>query len=127
MTAKTAVILDDNRLNLDVISALLEKEGIAVWAVESPRNLLSAVEEALPSVIFLDLEFPKHDGFQIFQELRSDPRLDQIPIVAYTVHTSEIDVVRRAGFDGFLGKPLDAKRFPNQLASILSGESVWEI
>lgn len=53
--------------------------------------------------------------------------LDDVPIVAYSVHVSEIEIARRAGFDGFLGKPLDADRFSDQLRRILSGEQVWEI
>jgi len=52
--------------------------------------------------------------------------LGRVPIIAYTVHVSEIDVVRQHGFDGFLGKPLDSARFPQQLARILNREPVWE-
>jgi two-component system cell cycle response regulator DivK len=46
--------------------------------------------------------------------------------IAYTVHVSEISLAHKHGFDGFIGKPLDSERFPNQLARILSGEHVWE-
>jgi len=73
------------------------------------------------------LGFPNDDGFEIFTALRADPRLKNAPIVAYTVHQSEIERVRRMGFDGFLGKPLNMKRFGEQLQRILRGEPVWEI
>lgn len=122
----TALVLDDNRLNLDVLRTLLEREGLQVRALESPRQLFETLEETAPAVIFLDLEFPNHDGFEIFKELRADARWEQVPIVAYTAHTSEIDVVRKAGFNGFLGKPLNTQRFPMLLQRILNGQSVWE-
>ncbi len=50
-----------------------------------------------------------------------------IPIVAYTVHISEINMARQVGFHSFLGKPLDMDSFPHHLSQILSGEGVWVI
>ena len=122
-----ALIIDDNSMNIDVLIILLDREGISYTAIESPRYLndaLNAVEHF--DVVFLDLEFPNGNGFKLLDELRLDSRLDETPIVAYTVHTSEIDVARRAGFDSFLGKPLDTKKFPAQVQRILRGEQVWE-
>jgi two-component system cell cycle response regulator DivK len=78
-------------------------------------------------VVFLDLEFPNSDGFQLIHELRAQPALANVPIIAYTVHTSEQNEAQAAGFDGFIGKPLNVNRFPDQLRRILNGESVWEI
>ncbi|HEX2618780.1 MAG TPA: response regulator, partial [Phototrophicaceae bacterium] len=78
----------------------------------------------LVDVVFLDLEMPGLDGYQVKEMLRSS--LGDTPIVAYTVHVSEINEVRNLGFNGFLGKPLDNARFPGQLARILRGEAVWE-
>jgi two-component system cell cycle response regulator DivK len=78
-------------------------------------------------VVFLDLEMPNYDGFNLLTDLKADARLSHVQIIAYTVHTSEIDEARQAGFDGFLGKPLDIKRFPDQLERILNRQPVWEI
>jgi two-component system cell cycle response regulator DivK len=50
-----------------------------------------------------------------------------VPIITYTVHLSEMDMARKMGFDGFLGKPLDADRFPELIKRILNGKSVWEL
>lgn len=123
-----ALIIDDNALNIDVLIALLENSGGQTAAIESPRQIpdvLAALDRV--DVVFLDLEFPNHDGFILLGELRTQPRLQGVPIVAYSVHTSEIDEARQAGFDGFIGKPLDARRFPEQLERILNGQAVWEV
>jgi two-component system cell cycle response regulator DivK len=120
-----ALIIDDNARNLRVLAQLLHKNGADCLEVADPRQLpgiLPDLEDV--EVVFLDLEMPGMNGFQVKDMLRS--HLGNTPIIAYTVHVSEIDVVRRAGFDGFLGKPLDSARFPEQLARILRGERVWD-
>ncbi len=124
---KRALIIDDNRLNVDVLVHLLKGQGIDSQAVLHPRNLAAVLEEEVDyQVIFLDLEMPFMDGFEVLARLKSDGRFAGVPIVAYTVHVSEIHVAHDHGFDGFLGKPLDSDRFPEQLERILNGESVWE-
>jgi two-component system, cell cycle response regulator DivK len=128
LTNTHALIIDDNSLNIEILVKLLSIQGISHSAVTSPMDIDSALDATdQVDVVFLDLEIPNYDGFEILGTLKADERIQGAPVVAYTVHTSEIDVAREAGFDGFLGKPLDAKRFPGQLERILSGRKVWEI
>jgi two-component system cell cycle response regulator DivK len=55
--------------------------------------------------------------------------LKDIKVVAVTAYASEeqLQRARSAGFDGFIGKPLDPDRFPTQIRRVLSGEEVWEV
>lgn len=125
---KHVVIVDDNHLNVEVLTMLLARENIGYTTLDSPRYLQETLtNQGHIDVIFLDLEMPNYNGIETMRTLKADERYANIPIIAYTVHTSEIDVVRRAGFDGFLGKPVDPHRFPILLKHILAGESVWEI
>ena len=127
MSQITALIIDDEKKNLAVLVQLLAKEGVDAIQVDHPNQLPSVLEEIGPvDVVFLDLEMPSKDGFEVLELLRSRPDFDGVPIVAYTVHVSEIDVAYNQGFDGFIGKPLDSDKFPDQLARILNGEQVWE-
>ncbi len=128
MSSPHALIIDDNRMNIDVLVMLLSNEGVSHTAIESPRYFAETLDQLdHVDVVFLDLEFPNGAGFNLLEDLKTNPRLSGVPIVAYTVHTSEIDEARRVGFHSFLGKPLDARRFPDQLQRILNDESVWEI
>jgi two-component system cell cycle response regulator DivK len=123
-----ALIIDDNQSNINVLGMLLQNEGFTYAAVVHPGEIEKTIASSEPiNVVFLDLEFPTHDGFTLIEELRQMDTLAGVPIVAYSVHTSEIELARRANFDGFLGKPLDADRFSDQLNRILNGEPVWEI
>jgi two-component system, cell cycle response regulator DivK len=125
MAQTHAVIIDDNAQNIKVLKQLLTKQGVSCTDIPDSRKIL----DVLPTLeqidmVFLDLEMPGMDGYHAKDVLRAN--LGSTPIIAYTVHTSEINVVREMGFDGFLGKPLDNARFPDQLARILKGESVWD-
>lgn len=124
---KTALIIDDNKANRDVLHMMLKANGVTPIALESPRYLERAFNECDQiDVVFLDLEFPNYDGLQLIQSFKVDARLQRALIIAYTVHSSEVNAIRDAGFDGFLAKPLDSRRFADQLTRILNGESVWE-
>ena len=123
-----ALIVDDNPLNLETLAALLKREGFESINLLNPQDIASTLDtvEAI-DVVFLDLEFPNDDGFNILPQLQQDPRLHNVPIVAYSVHISEVQEARDAGFDGFIGKPLMVSVFPDQLRRILNGEAVWEV
>ncbi|MEO8393626.1 MAG: response regulator [Chloroflexota bacterium] len=123
-----ALIIDDNRNNIDVLTMLLEREGVSQTAVQNARQISKTLDQIdKVDVVFLDLEFPYGDGFQVLKTVKALPEFADVPVIAYTVHTSEIDEVRRAGFDGFLGKPLDSRRFSGQIKRILDGVPVWDI
>jgi CheY-like chemotaxis protein len=122
-----ALIVDDNALNVDVLVTLLELEGFECSAVATPHAFLTLLDTLNHvDIVFLDLELPSVDGFSLLEDLKGDIRFQRVPIVAYTVHTSEIDEVRRAGFHSFLGKPLDAQKFSGQIRRILDNIPVWE-
>ena len=125
MRQQHALVIDDNAQNRKVLVQLLAKQGFRSTEVSDPRKL-NAILPTLGSVdvVFLDLEMPGLDGYDVKKLLRE--HFGATPIIAYTVHVSEINAVKQQGFDGFLGKPVDHARFPDQLARILKGQQVWE-
>src|SRR5689334_8716731 len=127
MSQPHALLIDDNVKNLGVLGRLLAIEGVRYTQVQRSRDVDSVLQQIGPvDVVFLDLEMPEFNGYEVLQRLRADPRFQAVPVVAYTVHISEINTAQEMGFNGFLGKPLDSDRFPDQLNRILNGESVWE-
>jgi len=87
--------------------------------------------DTLPKLdlILLDIRLPYEDGYSALRKLRSSSSLRNTLVVAVTAEASmdQMKKAREAGFDGFLGKPLDPDRFPEQINRILSGDPVWEL
>jgi CheY-like chemotaxis protein len=82
-----------------------------------------------PDVVFLDIHVQPHSGFQMLDMLRQHPDYADAIVVALTasVMNEEIELLKEAGFNSVLAKPLDQARFPELLDQILAGEAIWYI
>ena len=122
-----ALIIDDNPGNVKVLGGLLSLEGISYTQVREPRRLTDILQELNQvDVVFLDLEMPDLNGYEVLKLIREQAAFQDVPVVAHTVHINEIATARYLGFHSFISKPIKAERFPDQLARILRGEHVWE-
>jgi CheY-like chemotaxis protein len=122
-----ALIIEDEETSVDVLQNLLDQLEVASAVIFSSPDLPEAISRtARPDVIFLDLEMPNLNGYEVLELLKADAEFDGVPIVAYTTHISHMNEARRAGFHSFLGKPLHRGDFADNLRRILNGESVWE-
>lgn len=129
---KDAVVLvvEDNVSNFVLIARLLGFLGIhCEWKTSGYEVVEYA--DTLPKIdlILMDIRLPYEDGYGALRKVRQSPRLKDVPVIAVTAEASmeEMKKARTAGFNGFLGKPLDPDRFPDQIQRILAGESVWEM
>lgn len=126
----TVLIVEDNVSNFVLMARMLGFIGVTC---EWKTSGFEVVEYAdtLPRVdlILMDIRLPYEDGYQALRKLRSSETLRTVPVVAVTAYASEeqMNRARAAGFDGFIGKPLDADRFPEQVRRILQGAPVWEV
>jgi CheY-like chemotaxis protein len=121
-----ALIVDDDANNLGIMVEMLAAEGVTATTVQNPMQV-EAVLATLShlDVVFLDLEMPGWNGYDVLALLRTNPQAEGVPVVACTVHLNEMNQARTVGFHSFLGKPLDADQFPEHLARILNGQAVW--
>ena len=126
MNRPLALVIDDNKTNLRIIGSLLEREGLDHIDLADSRQTASTMQnlEQL-TIVFLDLEMPGMNGYDVLNLFKADQRFRSVPVVAYTVHVSETSEAYTRGFHSFLAKPLDPDEFPAQLARILHGERVW--
>lgn len=123
-----ALIIEDTPTDAEVLRSLLERLGVSHVMVNDGRKVMDALRgNPLPQVIFLDLELPGGNGYQVLDMLRTIPDVAHVPVVAYTSHSSEMAAAREKGFHSFLGKPLKQGEFAGQLGRILNDEAVWEV
>jgi two-component system, cell cycle response regulator DivK len=126
----TVLIVEDNVSNFVLMARMLGYLGVhCEWKTSGYEVVEYA--DTLPRVdlILMDIRLPYEDGYQALRKIRASERLKSVPVVAVTAYASEeqMDRARAAGFDGFLGKPLDPDRFPEQVKSLLNGDQVWEL
>ncbi len=121
-----ALIIDDDAYNVYIMERFLDRENISYTAITDTFMLESTLKELKKiDLVLLDLEMPKRDGYELVEVLKR--HLDaQVPIIACTVHTAEINRTKKLGFSGFIAKPLDMDRFSEQVQRILNGETIWE-
>jgi CheY-like chemotaxis protein len=124
--SKLAVIFEDDASSARILAHLLAKESIESISVSNLPQL-EAQGSINPDMVFIDLEMPKMNGYEILDELLKDAHYQSIPLIASSVHTNELKNVQEAGFHGFISKPLSKDKFPKQLARLLKGEAVWDI
>lgn len=129
---KDAVVLvvEDNVANFVLIARMLGFLGIhCEWKTSGYEVVEYA--DTLPKVdlILMDIRLPYEDGYSALRKIRISSRLKDVPVIAVTAEASleQMNRAREAGFNGFLGKPLDPDRFPDQIQRILAGGPVWEM
>jgi two-component system cell cycle response regulator DivK len=124
------LIVEDNLNNFILMTRLLAFLGVkkCEWKASGWKVLEFAETLGNINLILMDIALPDADGFESLVSLRSHPRFQEVPIVAVTADVSLKNVARarEAGFNGFIGKPLDPDRFPEQVRRVLQGEEVWE-
>ena len=126
----TVLVVEDNVSNFVLIARMLGYLGIhCEWKTSGYEVVEYA--DTLPrlDLILMDIRLPYEDGYGALKKIRASEHLKSIPIVAVSAEASDeqITKARSAGFDGFLGKPLDPDRFPEQIRRILGGDPVWEL
>ncbi len=127
----TVVVVEDNFQNFVLITRLLAYLGVedCEWKASGWQVLEFAESLSKVDLILMDIFLPEADGYEALDTLRHHPRFEETLIVAVTADASVQNMQRakEAGFDGFIGKPLDPDRFPNQIRRVLQGDAVWEV
>ena len=115
-SGKKVLLLEDNELNREIATALLEEIGISVDSVEDGTDAverMNEVEDDRYDLIFMDIQMPKMDGYMTTREIRTlkNSKKANIPIVAMTANAFEEDKQKafKAGMNAHIAKPIDIK------------------
>jgi CheY-like chemotaxis protein len=119
--AARILVVEDNAANLELARYLLASAGHEVLlAGDGQAGLVLATHER-PDLIISDLQMPLMDGYALIAALKAAPACAQIPVLALTAFSmpGDRDEVMRAGFTGYLSKPIEPEQFVGQVAAYL--------
>jgi two-component system cell cycle response regulator DivK len=113
MASERILVVEDNDKNMKLFRDVLQATGYRT--LEAPTGV-RAVELALahgPDLVLMDVQLPDIDGIEALARLRADERTASIPVLALTAQAMEGDRERflRAGFDGYVSKPVNVVSF----------------
>jgi DNA-binding response OmpR family regulator/HPt (histidine-containing phosphotransfer) domain-containing protein len=102
------MIVDDDRLLLEGVAALLSLQGMTVTTLSEPSRFWKTLEATAPDLLILDLDMPMHDGIELCRAVRTDSAWTNLPILFLTAHSASLasDRVFAAGADDFVTKPV---------------------
>ena len=119
----TILVVDDSPDNMKLFSTLLTLKGHEVNSLIGGEELFATLSGQRPDLVLMDIQMPGKDGFTLLAELRASAFRD-LRVVALTANAMAGDREKAiaAGFDGYITKPIDIRRFPEQVARALAGE-----
>lgn len=119
--AKKVLVVEDNELNLKLFSDLLRANGLDVEPLRDGRDALPRARAFQPDLIITDIQLPHLTGHELVAQIKSDPLLRAIPVMAVTAYASreDEDRIRAAGAEAYVAKPIALARFIEQVMALL--------
>ena len=116
------LVVEDNEANQMLASAVLQIEGYRVDVVGSSDEAFDYLRTSTPDLILMDIQLPGMDGLSLTRRLKQDEGTAKIPIVALTAHAMRGDRqdALSAGCAGFIAKPIEVRKFGEQVAAFLA-------
>ena len=118
-------LLEDDDSIRELVCYSLEKTGNEARGFALPTAFYSAIEDALPSLIILDVMLPEEDGICVLKKIRSNPKTENIPVIMLTAKSSEFDKVTAldAGADDYIVKPFGVMELVARAKAVLRRSS----
>jgi two-component system KDP operon response regulator KdpE len=116
--SQTVLVVDDEQKLVDLVRAIMEKEGYNVVEAHNGYQAVEKVRETLPDAVLLDVMMPEMDGFEALKEIR---QASNVPVIMLTVQATENDKVRglELGADDYVAKPFDHRELASRVKAVL--------
>ena len=113
-----ALVVDDSKTILEMLAKCLTQDGLTVMTATNGADALSQLNAQTPDIIVLDVVLPDRSGFELCREFKSDPRMNDIPIIFCSSKGTDLDKFwgLRQGASAYLVKPL----VPEELIDIIN-------
>jgi len=118
----TILIVEDNEMNRDMLSRRLEKKGFDILLAIDGEMGIEVTRSKKPDLILMDMSLPVVDGWEATRQIKADPALRHIPIIALTAHAMANDREKalEAGCNEYDTKPIELPRLLEKMARLLA-------
>jgi two-component system cell cycle response regulator DivK len=108
---------------MKLVRDVLQAKGYTTLEAVTGEDGVRLAKEHLPRLVLMDIQLPGINGIEALRQLRADPATAPIPVIAVTasVMASDRRNITDAGFDGYVGKPLNLKEFLDAVRDSLAG------
>jgi CheY-like chemotaxis protein len=123
------LIIEDNEQNMYLIKYILEDDGYEVRCASDGKEGIELAAVIRPDLILLDIQLPTMDGYAVARNLRLNPDLADVPIIAVTSYAmpGDREKTMEAGCSGYIEKPIDPATFEEQVGKYLCSNGLKEI
>jgi len=122
MAGELILIVEDNEKNRKLERDILQFHGYRTAEADNAEDGIVLAQATPPALVLMDIQLPGMNGIEALGELRADPATADIPVIAVTASVMQQDRkhITEAGFDAYLGKPLDLKEFVDTVKRVLA-------
>jgi two-component system cell cycle response regulator DivK len=119
----TVLIVEDNEKNMKLARDVLQAKGYKTLEAVTGEDGVKLAKEKLPDLVLMDIQLPGINGIEAFRQIRADAKSARIPVVALTASVTPTDrsAITAAGFDAFVGKPINLKEFIDTVKRLIEG------
>ena len=118
---KTVLIVEDNELNMKLFHDLLEANGYQTLQARDGGTALDLAREHTPDLVLMDIQLPKISGLEVTQQMKSDPAMADVPVIAVTAFAmrSDEERIRAGGCEDYIAKPISVAGFLEKIKRYL--------
>ena len=115
------LIVEDNEKNLKLVRDVLQVKGYTTLEAVTAEDGIRLAQEHNPGLILMDIHLPGMNGIEALGVLRADPATASIPVIAVTASVMQQDrkLITDAGFEAYVGKPINLKEFLDAVRGML--------
>ena len=117
------LIVEDNEKNMKLVRDVLQVKGYRTLEAGSAEDGIALARAHNPDLVLMDIQLPGMNGIEALGVLRADPSTAAIPVIAVTASVMQQDrnLITQAGFDAYIGKPINLKEFLEAVRTMIEG------
>jgi two-component system, cell cycle response regulator DivK len=119
----TVLIVEDNDKNMKLARDVLQAKGYQTLEAVTGEEGVKLAHEKVPDLVLMDIQLPGINGIEAFKQIRAEAKTARVPVVALTASVTPTDrsAINAAGFDAFIGKPINLKEFLETVKRLIDG------